>query len=78
MTGWIITVCGVIGASLALFMDTSISTSVPADLYSSRTTEIVNFELLFRKGLAVGISLFAIGAGLFCIAVGAIIAAIRG
>lgn len=75
--GWLILLGGVVGLAVSLFLKTSVETYAPAILGGNGTSEVVNLDLLFRKGVAVACSLTAIGAGLLCLAVGAIIGAIH-
>lgn len=70
--GWTFTALGVLALAFSLFMKTSVETS---GLYGA-TSEVVNLDLQFQKGLAVGGSLFSIGAGIFCLGVAAVVKAI--
>lgn len=66
--GMLVILGGAVGLPFSLFLNTTVET------YAS---DVVNLDLMFRKGVAVACSLTAIGAGLFCLAVGAIIGAIH-
>lgn len=70
--GWTFAALGAIGLALSLFMKTSVETS---GLYGA-TSEVVNLDLQFHKGLAIAGSLFGIGLGVFCLGIGAIVTAI--
>jgi hypothetical protein len=73
--GWLLSIAGAVALIISLFLDTSLPT------YSSGflggPSEVVNLDLLFRKGVAIACSLTAIGVGLLCLAAGAIIRAIH-
>lgn len=69
-SGWILIVLGAIGFIAAFVMDTS----VPTDSYGSDS--VVNFGLLSHQGLILDVGLFAIGLGVFCLGVGAILEAL--
>lgn len=71
MSGWTFALIGVIALTLSLFMGTTLGTGGP---YGGG--EVVNLDLQFHKGLAIGGSLFAIGLGVFCLGVGSILEAI--
>ncbi|MBL9067813.1 MAG: hypothetical protein JNN10_16145 [Sphingopyxis sp.] len=71
MSGWTFALVGVVALVLSLFMGTTVDTGGP---YGGG--EVVNLDLQFHKGLAIGGSLFAIGLGVFCLAVGSILDAI--
>lgn len=71
MAGLIFGIAGACGLLFSLSMETSIATD--ADLLPS---SVVNLDMMHRQSIALALSLFAIGAGLFCAAVGAIIGAI--
>ena len=71
MTGWAFAVIGAIALVAAFFMGTTVETGGP---YGGGS--VVNLDLQFTKGLAIGGSLFAIGLGAFCLGVGAIVKAI--
>lgn len=78
MWGWVLTAIGGLGLGFSLFLKTSIETYVPPTLLGSGgTSEVVNLDLLFQKGVAIAGSLTAIGVGIFCIAVSAIVGAIE-
>jgi len=70
--GWAAVVLGAIGLALSLLMKTSVEA---AGVYGA-TSEIVNIDLQFHKGLAVAGSLFAIGLGVFCLGIGAVLRAV--
>lgn len=71
MAGWAFALVGAIGLTLGLFMGTTVDTGGP---YGGG--QVVNLDLQFHKGLAIGGSLFAIGLGAFCLGVGSILEAI--
>lgn len=71
MTGWAFAVIGAIALIAAFFMGTTVETGGP---YGGGA--VVNLDLQFKKGLAIGGSLFSIGLGVFCLGVGAIVKAI--
>lgn len=75
--GWVLAVLGAISLTFALLMNTTVETSLPGVLGDGERSEIVNLDLLFKKGVAVAGSFAAIGFGVFCLGVGAIIGAIR-
>jgi len=70
--GWFFAAAGAIGLVFSFYMDTTVEAP---GIYGS--TEVVNLGLQFNKGLAVIGSLFGIMAGLLCLGVGAIVAAIN-
>lgn len=72
MSGWTFALVGVVALVLSLFMGTTVNTGGP---YGGG--EVVNLDLQFHKGLAIGGSLFAIGLGVFCLGVGAVLTAIE-
>lgn len=63
---------GVVALIFSLMMGTSVETASPFG-----GGEVVNIDLQFQKGLAVGGSLFAIGLGIFCVAIGSVLQAIN-
>ena len=70
IAGWLFAACGGVALFFAIQMKTSVST------YSSSAygpSEVVNLDLQFTKGLAIDGALFAIGLGVFCLGVGAIV-----
>lgn len=69
--GSLFIVLGGLGMALSLFMKTSVET---VGLYGA--SDVVNLGLMFNKGVSIAVSLFAIGLGVFCVAVGAIVRAI--
>ena len=71
MSGWSFALIGVIALTLSLFMGTTVNTGG-----TFGGGEVVNLDLQFHKGLAIGGSLFAIGIGVFCLGVGSILEAI--
>lgn len=75
--GWLIMLGGAVGLLVSLLLKTSVETYAPALLGAGGTSEVVNLDLLFRKGIAVACSLAALGAGLFCLAIGSVIGAIH-
>lgn len=76
--GWVLTLTGGAGLGVSLFLKTSVQTYVPASvLGDGGTSEVVNLDLLFQKGVAIAGSLTAIGLGLFCVGVSAIVVAIE-
>ncbi|MGV1682952.1 hypothetical protein [Sphingopyxis sp. NJF-3] len=79
MTGWTVAVCGSIGLALALTMKSTVETYMPSTVLGpAGSSEVANLDLMFQKGVAVAGSLSAVGVGVFCIAVSAIIKTIRG
>lgn len=73
--GWILAAGGAIGLGFALFMPIAVETYVPSVLGGGGRSDVVNIGLIFQKGVAIAGSLSAIALGVFCLAVGAIIAA---
>lgn len=71
MSGWTFALVGAIALTLSLFMGTTVE---PGGPYGGE--QVVNLDLQFHKGLAIGGSLFAIGLGVFCLGVAAILEAI--
>lgn len=71
MSGWAFALIGIIALVLSLFMGTTVETGGPFG-----GGEVVNLDLQFQKGLAIGGSMFAIGLGVFCLGVGAILASL--
>lgn len=71
MSGWAFALVGLIALTLSLFMGTTVESGGPFG-----GGEVVNLDLQFHKGLAIGGSLFAIGLGVFCLGVGSILEAI--
>ena len=69
--GSLFIVLGGFGMALSLFMKTSVET---LGVYGA--SDVVNLGLMFNKGVAIAVSLSAIGLGVFCVAVGAIVRAI--
>ena len=68
---------GVAGFGIALMMSTTIDAFGSAGVLAGGPAEIVNLGLLFNKGVAIAASLSAIGLGVFCLGVGAIVSALR-
>lgn len=78
LAGWALSVLGLIALVSSLYMQTTVETYTPSTSFSvGGSSEIVNLDLLFRKGVAVACSLAAVGSGIFCLAIGSIIAAIN-
>lgn len=78
VVGWILSAVGTIGLVVGFSMKTSVETFAPSTAYSAGgSQDIINLGLLFNKGATMAVSLSAIGIGVFCIGVGAIIANIR-
>lgn len=75
VAGWILGTAGAIGLVVGLLLDTSVAAYSPTMF--GGPTEIVNLDLLFRKGVVVACGLAAIAAGIFCLAVAAILRAIH-
>ena len=73
ITGIFLGIAGIIGLLLSLSMDTTITTDV-ADFAPS---SVVNLDMMHQQGTVFSLSLFAIGAGIFCFAVAAILRAIH-
>lgn len=71
MSGCAFALVGILALVLSLFMGTTVESGGP---YGGG--EVVNLDLQFHKGLAIGGSLFAIGLGAFCLGVGSILEAI--
>lgn len=57
-------------------MGTSVETFSDAAASAYMPSSVVNLDLLFRKGVTIAASLFAIGLGIFSVAVGSIIGAV--
>ena len=75
--GWSLAIFGSIGAAVSLTMKTTVEHFTPSTILGpGGSSEVVNLDLMFHKGVAIAASLSAIGIGVFCIAVGAIINAI--
>jgi hypothetical protein len=74
MAGWAFVVAGATALVVAVMMGTSVETYASA-AYGG-PSEVVNLDLQFKKGLAIAGSLFVIGAGIFCLGVGAIVKAL--
>jgi len=70
--GWLLFGAGVVALVLSLNLKTTLGIVVPAALGGEATSEIVNIDLLFRKGLALGGSVAAMIMGLIAAAAGAI------
>lgn len=68
---------GVAGFGIALMMSTTVDAFGSAGVLAGGPAEIVNLGLLFNKGVAIAASLSAIGLGVFCLGVGAIVSALR-
>lgn len=76
ITGWLLLIFGVVGLGIGLYMETSVETYRSAELAPYLPSSITNLDMLFKKGLTVAGGLFAIGAGIFCLGVGAIVKAL--
>lgn len=72
VTGWAFALIGTFALVYSTLMKTSVATS---SLYGA-ASEVVNLDLQFHKGLAVAGSLFAIGLGVFCLGISAVVKAI--
>lgn len=72
-----LSILGGCGLLYSLAMETALETAVSSDLQAYVPSAVVNLDLLSRKEMAFTGSLFTIGIGIFCIAVGAIISAIH-
>lgn len=72
VTGWAFALSGIFALVYSTLMETSVTTS---GLYGA-ASEVVNLDLQFHKGLAVAGSLFAIGLGVFCLGISAVVKAI--
>lgn len=68
--GWALSVIGALGLAVGFFMDTSIGG------YGYGDGDIVNLDLMFQKGVVIACGLSAIGLGVFCHGVGAVVKAI--
>ncbi|MBU7588312.1 MAG: hypothetical protein KAF42_03765 [Sphingopyxis terrae] len=78
LAGWALSVIGLIALVSSLYMQTTVETYAPPSSFSvGGSSEIVNLDLLFRKGVAVACSLASVAIGIFCLAVGSILAAIN-
>jgi len=76
-TGWTIATCGAVALALAISMKSTVEAYTPSTILGpGGQSEVANLDLMFQKGVAVAGSLTALGIGVFCIAVGAIINAI--
>ncbi|HEV7340842.1 MAG TPA: hypothetical protein VGN68_04350 [Sphingopyxis sp.] len=75
VAGWVLAAAGVIGLVVGLLLDTSVAAYSPTMF--GGPTEVVNLDLLFRKGVVVACGIAAIAAGIFCLAVAAILRAIH-
>jgi hypothetical protein len=67
--GWIFAVVGGLGLAFGLFSGITIDGGYGGD-------DIVNLDLMFHKGVILACSLSAIGLGVFCLGVGAIVKAL--
>lgn len=77
--GWIMTLGGLGGLVVGLFMKMSVETYTPSSILGpGGSSDVVNLGLMFNKGVVVACSLSAIGLGVFCFAVGAVLRAIGG
>lgn len=77
--GWIMTLGGLGGLVVGLFMKMSVETYTPSSILGpGGSSDVVNLGLMFTKGVVVACSLSAIGLGVFCFAVGAVLRAIGG
>jgi hypothetical protein len=74
--GWLVGALGAAGLLISMFLDTSVQT-YGGGLIGGGAAEVVNLHLMFRKGVVIACSLTALSAGLFCLAVGAVIRAIH-
>lgn len=70
--GWLVFVAGAIGLAISLNLKTTVDTFAPDALGGAVPSEVVNLDLLFRKGVAIGSSLAAMIMGLVAAAAGAI------
>lgn len=76
--GLLLTIGGGAGFAFSLLMETTVESYASGILGSGGSSSIVNIGLLFQKGTALAASLSAIGIGVFCLAVSAILLAIDG
>ena len=72
IVGGILGTAGAIGLVYSLSLSTTVGTSGP---YAA-SSEVMNLDLMFQKGVAIASSLAALVTGVFCIAIGSIIKAI--
>lgn len=69
LSGLLIGFCGFVGFVLGILMPVTVSANFGSELDS----EVVNLGLLFNKAATLATSLAAIGIGVFCLAVAAIL-----
>lgn len=75
--GWLMLIAGILGFLFSLAMKTSVESYTPPSILGvGGSSSVVNLDLLFHKGVAIAGSLTAIGIGVFCVAVGAILKSI--
>lgn len=75
--GWLLAIGGLVGLAISLSMKMSVETYTPSSILGpGGSSDVVNLGLMFNKGVAVACSLSAIGLGVFCFAVAAILKAI--
>lgn len=70
-SGWILIVLGVIGLVAGFLMETSVSTG------DYGADDVINFALQFQQGFILDGGMFAIGLGVFCLGVSAVLTAIE-
>lgn len=75
--GLVLILGGVAGFGVALMMSTTVAAYGAASILGGGSSEVVNLGLLFNKGVAIAASLAAIGLGVFCLGVSAIVASLR-
>lgn len=70
--GWVLFTLGVFGLFVSFLMDTTVDVR-STGVFDVGVGEVVNLDLLFRKGVAITVNLFVMGAGLLCAATGTIL-----